>query len=395
MIQVRDFIKNYAKSWTVTTVLLIILFFLTNWLSYGFYIRFDLSRTGRFRLSSATKDILRNLPDKVTLEAFFSSEVPNVYIHHAKLSRDFLREYASASRGKVRIAFIDPDSDESSLARARALKIPQARISVRGKSELEVKRIYLAVSLSYGDKREIIQSVVNTRFLEYELTSKIYRMVYPGERGIGILSGQGNIALKGRSAIESLEAVSNGLKPFYGEFKEINTSEGDIPSDITTLFVIGPSQLQPIDKFRIDQFIMRGGSVIFSVSGMSADLSSGRVIPTSQSVLDFISTYGFTIGSDMLFEPKNHVPIRNPAPGNPHLVQTNPYPVWIVSQEDSLNQDHITTRGVPGLFFPWTSSIKINEDKLLPPDSNRGSGEKNETNATNATNATKEKSTLR
>ena len=192
-------------------------------------------------------------------------------------------------------------------------------------------------------------------------------MVNPGERGVGILSGHGNISLNNQSSIESLEILSNSLEPFYGKLKEVNTSEDEIPSDITTLLVVGPTELKPIDKFRIDQFIMKGGNVIFSVSGMGPDLNSGRVIPLSPDIIDFIKNYGFVIGSDMLFEPENYIPIRKPAPGNPFLVQTIPYPVWLVSKNDTLNEDHVITQEMAGLFFPWASSLKIDKTRLLPP----------------------------
>ena len=358
-------LKKYINSRKVTTVLLVVIFFLLNWLSYNLYVRFDLSRTGRFRLTSATKRILTKIPDQVTLEAFFSSKVPDAYLQQVKLSRDFLREYASASDGKVRLVFIDPDSSNSSKERAQALNIPQSQISVQGDSELEVKRIYLAVALSYGDDVQIVQNVVNTRFLEYELTSKIYRMAYPSERGIAFLGGHGRISLKAESPIESLEFANSSFESFYGKMETVDTSEQKIPANITTLLVVGPVHLSPMDEYRIDQFIMRGGNVIFSISGMIPDLERGTMSLVSPDVINFLKHYGFTVGADMLFEPKNFLPIRRPYPGNPFFTQEIPYPIWLFAKEETLNEKHVTTAGVPGLFFPWVSSLKINEKVLL------------------------------
>ncbi len=352
----------------VTTVLLIVVFLLLNWLSYNLYLRFDLSRTGRFRLTSATKRILKKIPDQVTLEAFFSGKVPDAYLQQVKLSKDFLKEYASASDGRVRLVFIDPDASTSSKERVQALNVPQSQISVQGESELEVKRIYLAVALSYGDDIQIIQNVVNTRFLEYELTSKIYRMAYPGERGIAFLDGRGSrISLNAESPIESLELANTSFESFYGKMETVNASEQDIPANITTLLVVGPASLSSMEQYRIDQFIMRGGNVIFSVSGMVPDLGRGTISIVSPEVTDFLKHYGFTIGADMLFEPKNFLPIRRPYPGNPFFTQEIPYPIWLFAKGETLSEEHVTTAGVPGLFFPWVSSLRIDEKALLEP----------------------------
>ena len=375
----RRFLAGYSESKKVTTILLVLLFLLTNWLSYSLYTRFDLSRTGRFRLTSATKKILRDLPDRVTLEAFFSSKVPDAYLQQVKLSKDFISEYASASNGKVRLVFMDPDSSDSSKERAEELKVPQSQITVQGEGDFEAKRIYLAAALSYGDEVEVIQNVVNTRFLEYELTSKVFRMAYPGERGIAILSGNSSISVDNQSSIESLGIIDNSLESFYGKMKPVNTSEEEIPPDVTTLFVVGPNYLSPVDQYRIDQFLMRGGNVIFCISGMYPDLQRGSIQATSPEVTGFVGHYGFTIGSDMLFEPKNYIPIRRPSQGNPFVVQQIPYPIWLFSTKKTISDQHVATVGMPGLFFPWVSSLKINEKVFLEPkaqDDSKGGSKK-------------------
>ena len=365
---IKKLLQTYLHSLKVTTALIVFIFFIVNWLSYSLYIRFDISRTGRFRLAAATKLVLKQLPDQVTLEAFFSGKVPDAYLQQVKLSRDFLQEYASASGGKIKIVFIDPDSSDTGKERAQTLNIPQSQISVQGDNALEVKRIYLAVALSFGDDVQVIQNIVNTRFLEYELTSKIYRMAYPGERGIGVLVGHGKISTGSENPIESLKFADSTFSSFYGNMQSVDTSEEEIPSSVTTMLIVGATHLSDMDKYRIDQFIMRGGNIIFSLSGMIPDLERGTVLPISSKIIDFLKHYGFTLGSDMLFEPVNFLPIRRPYPGNSFFTQEIPYPIWIFSNKTTLNQEYVMTKGVPGLFFPWTSSLKLN-DKVFLEDS--------------------------
>ena len=359
--------QKFSGSKSLTTWLIIALFFLINWFSYGFFVRFDLSKTGRYRLTSATKKILRSLPEKVVMEAFFSTKVPDAYLQYIQQSRDFLVEYASASRGKIKISFIDPDSNESAKQHAQSLNIPQSQITVQGEGDFQTKKIYLAVALSYADKMEVISDTSNTRFLEYELTSKIYRMAYPQERAIGYVSNQG-FSTNERNGMKSLSFLDEGFKSFYGPLRSIDTTEEEIPSNVTTLLVIGPSSLSPMDMFRIDQFIMKGGNVIFAASGMQLDFTRGNVFPISPQVIEFIKNYGFALGTDMIFEPKKHIPFPRPLPGNPFLRHQIPYPVWVYSTQETLSQESIMTQNVPGLFFPWASSITVDPNKLLPDD---------------------------
>ena len=359
--------QRFSESKNITTWLFITLFFLGNWFSYGFFIRFDLSKTGRYRLTSATKKILRSLPEKVVMEAFFSTKVPDAYLQYIQQSRDFLSEYASASRGKIKISFIDPDSNESAKKHAQNLNIPQSQVTVQGEGDFQAKKIYLAVALFYEDKIEVINDTSNTRFLEYELTSKIYRMAHPQEKAIGYVSNQG-FSVNEQNGMKSLSFLDESFKSFYGTLKPINTTEEEIPSNITTLLVVGPSSLSPMDMFRIDQFIMKGGNVIFTASGVQIDFTRGNVFPVSPEVIEFIKNYGFTLGTDMVFEPKKYIPFPRPFPGNPFLRHKIPYPVWVYSTQETLSQKNIMTKDVPGLFFPWASSITVNPDKLLPDD---------------------------
>ncbi len=355
---------------------MIVLFFLVNWLSYSVYIRFDLSRIGRLRLTSATKEILRKLPEKATIEAFFSAKVPNAYLQQVKQARDFLTEYAGVSRGKVKLVFLDPDANEDAKERANNLKVPQSQISIQGEGDLQLKRIYLAAVLSYADQSEIISDVINVRALEYDLTSRLYRMAYPKERGVAFLSAHGSFGLgnKDQNPYASLDALSETLEKFYGALKPVNTSEAEIPSDVTTLIVAGPTNLSPLDKFRIDQFILRGGNIIFAVSGIQISLENGRGFPTSPDILDFISNYGFNIESNLVLEPKSHIPITRRAPGNPFFVQRIPYPAWIIVDKSNMDQNNLISKGLPGLFLPWTSNIKINTSKLIQDEKTKEKG---------------------
>ncbi|HMY11279.1 MAG TPA: Gldg family protein, partial [Turneriella sp.] len=103
-------IKNFLASRRATTILYVALFFSFSWLSYGAYLRFDLSSTGAMRISGTTKNLLRSLPEKAVIELFVSNDLPDEAVLVSRKARDFIQEYVNSSRGRVKLTILDPDN---------------------------------------------------------------------------------------------------------------------------------------------------------------------------------------------------------------------------------------------------------------------------------------------
>src|SRR5215475_13035497 len=86
--------------------------------------RLDLTSDRLYTLSSGTRQVLRQLDEPVTLRFFLSErlvrEVP-AYGAYATRVRDLLREYVSASGGKLRVQSFDPQPFSDVEDRAVAL----------------------------------------------------------------------------------------------------------------------------------------------------------------------------------------------------------------------------------------------------------------------------------
>ncbi|MCK5822223.1 MAG: GldG family protein, partial [Bacteroidales bacterium] len=106
---------------TATYILIVIgILVLVNILSDNLFLRLDLTADKQYTLSNATKDIVRNLEEPVTITAYFSNDVPT---QMAKTKRDFkelLVEYSNLSKGMVVYEFVDPSANEMSEQEAMA-----------------------------------------------------------------------------------------------------------------------------------------------------------------------------------------------------------------------------------------------------------------------------------
>ena len=76
---------------------------------------------------------------------------------------------------------------------------------------------------------------------------------------IGYVSGHGELSLQdARSGAANLAAYASDMYTF----KEIRTAEEDIPSNISTLIINGPTQeFGEEELYKIDQFVMKGGKL--------------------------------------------------------------------------------------------------------------------------------------
>ncbi|MBX3722369.1 MAG: GldG family protein [Turneriella sp.] len=368
-------IKQFLASRRATTILSIAFFFAFSWLSYGAFIRFDLSSTGAMRISGTSKNLLRNLPEKATIELFVSNDLPDEAVLVARKVRDFIQEYVNSSKGRVKLTVLDPDNDKSAQQRAQDLHVQQLDMRVAGSKKAQAQSIYFGLALSYGTKSEALNNLIGLyeqHDLENQLTAKLFKMVKPNEKKVAFLGAHGSFNQKKERNPTSISIFAEKISSFYGELMEINTTTADIPVEVSTLVIVQPGKLEPMDKFRIDQFLMRGGNLIVATSGMEVNFSQQFMAsPGNPDIGDFLKKYGIELAADMINEPKPNYFVPFVQPVNQFQMSKLPYPPWVVVPKDNLSQDNLASKGNAALILPYSSSIKTNP-AILPPGEGAG-----------------------
>src|SRR5437016_3928457 len=113
--------------------------------------RLDLTPGRSFTLSPATRDVLRTLPDLVTVKLFASGALPPEVVFLRRDVDDLLRDYRAAGRGKVKLVIEDPSADSAARREAQSLGIPPVQFNVVGRAELQVKEGYLGIAVRFAD----------------------------------------------------------------------------------------------------------------------------------------------------------------------------------------------------------------------------------------------------
>ncbi len=339
----------------VNIVLIFLILVVVNFISSRVFVRLDLTSNKLYTLSRSSKEAVKNLDDILIVKVFFSKKLPPNLLPLREHLADLLEEYRSASGGKVRVEFIDPQKDRETEMMVMKLGIPPVQMNVLEKNKLEVVKGYLGVALFYGDKTEVIPVVERADNLEYEITSRILKLVEGGERKVGVLLKGGD-----HSFDEDYSELKNEIEKQY---KLVEIRDSIIPEDIDLLIVAGVEKLEESDRRAIDTYLMRGGRIIFLVDGVDIgkNLEAHAAPPEP---LKFLKAYGFKVNRDLVMDVSNEV-----APFSSGYIRFFvPYPCWVKVRKENLSKKNPIVRGLSSIVFPWPSSIEVLRDSLIKVD---------------------------
>ena len=302
------------------TVLAVGLFFLINLLSYQWPIRLDLTAEKRYSIDSTSRSIIRSLDDELELVVFLKGEYPSGFKKLATSTDEFLSLLQAENPSRFRYRFISPmDEVENgklwgdSLIKLGALNInltvqkkagqssniifPVALIRYKGQQSL--------VTLLPGASRSISQVELNQAeaLMEYQFTSSIDKLLHPKRPGIAYETGHGE------PIDERTYQLRMALQPNY-ELRTLDlTKQPIVPVGVDVLMIVKPSlRFNEKEKFKIDQFVMRGGKLICFLDHLYAEMDSFArkselvAFDRDLNIEDLFFKYGARINPDLLMD---------------------------------------------------------------------------------------------
>ena len=313
--------------------------------------RVDLTPGNSFTLSRATRQLLRTLPDLVTLKLFASAALPPEVAFLKRDVDDLLNDYRAAGRGKVKLVIADPASDSAAMKEARTLGIPPVQFNVLGQAELQVKEGYLGLAIRHADGVKTIPFVQQSNDLEYRLTSDIRALTHPEKTVIAFGEISDAAAARGQ---RSFEALRERLASRY-DVRPFGVTDTSIALGVRVIAVAGtPDSLDNAQVTRLRGFLDRGGSLLLMAGGMQLQLSQqGPPFAASRRVgwNALLKPYGVSIASNMVYDLASNVQVGIPAQFGQVLV---PYPFWLralSTKASPVNAD------LEAVLLPWTSQI--------------------------------------
>jgi len=328
-----------------------------------FHRRLDLTKDKQFTLSRASLNTIRSLPDLVTIKVVMSKDLPTQFLQIRTHVTDLLSEFEAQSNGKISLVFEDPGENETKRQQAISLGVQEVQLQEQSSEGVQIKKGFFGLAMTYGDKKEVIPVLNNLESFEYDLVVKLKKLT-GSIKTIGILEGgQGaklSLTLPGPQPKtttgfdENFPTLKEEAEKLY-KLDKLDPLTGPIADNVDLVLVAAPARLTDYEKFRLDQYLMKGKSAIFLSPGVDMSLGMGiNGTASHNNYEDLLTHYGLSVKKDVVLEDRNFQYVRF---GNSFF--PSPYPYWIVVQGEGLSSSSPITSKLGAVSLPWASSIDI------------------------------------
>ena len=217
----------------------------------------------------------------------------------------------------------------------------------------ERERIYVTGSMAKADIRREIEAAIKRKGSGFMKTVAVWT---PPSGPYGSAS--------------SYEIFQKMLKQSYNVVPA-RFADGGLEGQADVLLLVAPQNLSELDRFAVDQFLMRGGSVIVLSGRYQLDLPPGARTLNLKEVKDGVAPllvhYGFGIGRKLVMDARNEpfpIPVtRNIGGFTVQEIRRMPYPFFVDVRPDAMAQDSPVTSRLAAVTMNWCSEISVDAKK--------------------------------
>jgi len=335
-----------------TSILLVVgILLLVNFLASRFFFRLDYTEDQSYSLSKATKNILAELNEPVTISAYFSENLPPDIEKVRQDFRDMLVEYSSNSGGLIVYEFINPSVDQETEMKAQQSGIRPIMINVRERDQVKQQRAYLGAVLQMGDRKEVIPFIQPGAAMEYALSTSIKKLSVKEKPAIALLQGHGEPSLSALKQLSDQLSILNSVEPL-----EFSDTSG-VPSKYRTLVVIAPKDTIPELNFRyLDDFLNRGGRLLLALNTVEGNLSKGMGEKVYTGFEDWLKQKGIELESNFVIDANcANVTVRQQ---QGMFMMNTPVRFPYLPVITNFTK-HPVTEGLESVVLPFASPIKL------------------------------------
>ena len=275
-------VGNYIKLIIIAAILIVI-----NIIASYVHSYIDLTEEKRFTLAESTTNLLYEVEDRIIIKVLLEGKFPASFKRLQQATREIVGEFRDEN-SNIDYVFEDPTEGDMDNVNNRIRSLAELGVVGRsltyfeGKEKVQ-KLVFPYALVQYGD-REVIVNLLETAsgpedeesmlnksvsLLEYKLANAVQKITARNQGNIVFTSGQGELEPKYRTSLK------NELSRFY--------NIGDLPLDSITsigqeadlVIVARPTKEFSLkNQFKLDQYVMNGGKIIWLIDKMDAHLDS-------------------------------------------------------------------------------------------------------------------------
>lgn len=327
------------------------------------FFRWDLTQEKRYTISDATKKLLQNLDHQVVIKVYLTGDFPAGFERLERAIQETLESFADYGGGNVAYRFIeptDPKLQEELIGkgliptnlfaneegkRTERLVFPGAVLVYEGKE--------YPVQLLKGNKSATSEEQLNQSYegVEFELASAIRRLAQKDRKRIGVLVGHTKVPPPRFS--DFLANLQQNYDLYFDVQNPDNWDKGDL------LVIPKPdSPFSEDEKYRLDQFVMRGGKLLMFADGARVDsvsLEGTFAQPLDVNLDDLLFKYGCRINQNLIKDLScAMIPLNVGNMGDKPQIQSMPWRFFPLINNFG---KHPIVRNLDALYTRFPSSI--------------------------------------
>ena len=365
-------------------VLVLALVVFANLIFSAYFIRIDLTKEKRYTLSDASKNLAAKVDEVMYAKVYLEGEFPAGFKRLSRATKEMLDEFAVYSNGKIQYEFIDPfaDADQrksSDIVEELVSKgLQPTNVQIR-KDDESAQKIIVPGALFYYKGKEIPvnflkgqfganpEDVINSsiELLEYEVANVLRKATANKTLKVAFTDDHGEL---GRWDVADAQAE---MEQYY-DVKRIPLSSippGELHNYAALIIARPTLPFNDYDKFKIDQFIMHGGKVLWLVETQIADMDSLQAEPQfvtadySLGLDDILFRYGIRINHDVIQDLQcERIPIL--ASVRSGMPQQKLVP-WVFYPVVSPSIDHPVVKNLDPVWLQFAASIDTTANKFI------------------------------
>jgi ABC-2 type transport system permease protein len=289
-------------------------------------VRYDMTSEKRYTLTGPVKKMLGRIHEQVHVDILLEGNLKSGLRKLRNSTEALLQEFNEYADGNIHYRLIDPVAGGDDTSRAVLLDSlakmgiqPMTQIAQSKKGEERSQRIVIpAAIVKYRDRLlpvDLLKGVQRSRegqspeqlyvnaenLLEYKFASAIDKLITDTLPAIGYLLGNG----------EPLDFRVYSLIQYLRENFRFGIVRLDsvpvVPSQMNVLIMVKPTmKFSDEEKRKLDQFVMRGGSLVCMIDNLYAEMDSLRTgretiaYDRGLNLDDLLFHYGVRINQDLV-----------------------------------------------------------------------------------------------
>lgn len=324
---------------------------------------FEYKLTTKISKMISTADTLANLKqdEKINVTLYFSPVLKNMGISGCaeleEIVETTFKEVNKQNKDRLDYKVVNPSESET-IEFVQKYGIQ----AIQYKSENQQKVAALGLVVEYNDDFRVIPVQIERSLFGYvvsgletigESINESLQSLMSNVQAIGYVTGHGELSLQDeRQALNFNKMVSA-----HYQIEELNLVENDIPMNMSCIVINGPkADFAEEELYKIDQFIMRGGNVMFFVDSLveqgGSPYQAAEYVPNELNIDKLLNKYGVKRNYDYVMDTNCY------STSSPEYGKVNLY--WApIMQKDSLAKKSVITQNLGYLIFLQNGSLDI------------------------------------